>query len=291
MDILIIQEAGRNEGNKEFREALSLQRALKYHEQNTDVWGLNYPNFRDRPFFDNYDIIINLENYDQSEWVPDLHNYKKPFKMLWCIDAHVKGIKSYREVFEEGDYQIILQANQPYLDKDSVWFPNCFDSDLIKPLYEEDEDLNDFANRKKHEFGFCGSILNRGYILNYLSQYYKMKQDIFVIGKKMVETINSYWLHFNQNIADDVNYRNFETLGCQTALITSYSPQYKELGFKDGENCLIYKDYDELQKKLREFLGNHQYLEYLSINGYKMVKQHTYNQRALELLRIYKEKK
>ena len=34
----------------------------------------------------------------------------------------------------------------------------------------------------------------------------------------MVDAINSYYIHFNRNIGDDINYRTFETTGCKTLL-------------------------------------------------------------------------
>ena len=46
MKIVIIQESGRHEKNKNFRESLNLHRALsKIEGVESKVWGLNYPDF------------------------------------------------------------------------------------------------------------------------------------------------------------------------------------------------------------------------------------------------------
>ena len=46
MNIVIIQEAGRHDKNREFRESLNLFRSLsKIDGINAKVWGLNYPEF------------------------------------------------------------------------------------------------------------------------------------------------------------------------------------------------------------------------------------------------------
>ena len=46
MKIVIIQEAGRHEGNKNFRESLCLHKALsRIEEVESKVWGLNYTDF------------------------------------------------------------------------------------------------------------------------------------------------------------------------------------------------------------------------------------------------------
>ena len=72
MKIVIIQEAGRHEKNKDFREALNLHRAFsKIENIETKVWGLNYPDFN-IPFSEIEkwcDVLFIIENYT-SEWLP-----------------------------------------------------------------------------------------------------------------------------------------------------------------------------------------------------------------------------
>ena len=45
----------------------------------------------------------------------------------------------------------------------------------------------------------------------------------------MVKAINSYKIHFNRNHSKDINYRTFETLGCQTVLVTNNTDRLKDL--------------------------------------------------------------
>ena len=70
MKILIIQENGRHEENRHLRECFSMQRAFQFHDVDCDVWGLGHDS--PEPDFESYDLIINLENYDETGWVPDL---------------------------------------------------------------------------------------------------------------------------------------------------------------------------------------------------------------------------
>ena len=79
-----------------------------------------------------------------------------------------------------------------------------------------------------------------------------------------------------------INYRNFETIGCGTLLLTSDSSEYSELGFKDGENCFIYSSVDELQNKIN-FIKNNDVSE-IAAAGLKLSKNHTYDQRVKKLL-------
>ena len=278
MKILIIQENGRHKENKRFRECFALQGALITLGEECDVWGLGHDNFNAAMNFNSYDIIINLENYDTSGWVPNLLKVRG-FKILWSIDAHCRGAEVYNGVFDKGNYDLMLQATKDYVDHRSMWFPNCYDDTLIQPL--------DVA--KKYNVGFCGNIANRGGWINEIEKEVGIKKDIFVIGNSMVEAINSYKIHFNRNIANDINYRSFETLGCGTVLATNYNSQYDELGFIDGDNCILYRNKDDLIKKIKNVLLNHELRFTIEKNGLELAKKHTYIARAKKLLKIVKE--
>ena len=278
MKILIIQENGQHEKNKHFRECFSLARALSRQGSEVDVWGKGHSNYNNTPKWNSYDLIINLENYDLSGWVPDLSGAVKPKKMLWVIDAHCRGMHPYMDTFISGKYDLILQATKDFLNKNSIWFPNCYDSYLIKPTSD-----------KKHFIGFCGSLLNRAQILDFLEEKYSLKKNIWVIGDDMVRTVSSYKVQFNMNLANDINYRSFETIGCNTLLLTNRNPQYDELGFIDGHNCLIYENLKTLCDKVEYCINNPEDVRKISDNGFELAKHHTYDVRAKKLISIYKE--
>ena len=127
MKILIIQENGRHEKNKNFRECFSLKRAFENHGHQAEVWGLNHKNFEITPDWDGYDIIFNLENYDTSGWVPSL-NQCNAYKILWSIDAHCRGVDIFDNTFKEGGYELLLHSTRDYATgANRVWFPNAFD--------------------------------------------------------------------------------------------------------------------------------------------------------------------
>lgn len=219
--------------------------------------------------------------------VPSL-THVKAYKIMWVIDAHVRGMTPYRELYLRDRYDMMLQATRGFvageadarIKESSVWFPNCFNDALIQP-----QDIE-----KKHDVGFCGNIVNREPYLSFIEASFQLKRDIFVIGADMVHAINSYKVHFNKNIADDINYRNFETLGCRTLLLTNANPQYTDLGFVDGENCLIYQDLAELRDKLRYALDHPQRREQIAENGYQLGKRHTYNERVKSLVTLLQRK-
>lgn len=278
MNILIIQENGQHEKNRHFRECFSMARALSRQDCEVDVWGKGHTNYDNTPEWDSYDLIVNLENYDLSGWVPDLSGITKPKKMLWVIDAHCRGMQPYMQTFIDGRYDLILQATKDFLNKDSVWFPNCYDNHLIRPFSD-----------KRHFIGFCGSLLNRAPILDFLEKKYSLKKDIWVLGEDMVSTVSSYKIQFNMNLANDINYRSFETIGCGTLLLTNANPQYDELGFVDGYNCLIYENFKTLCDKIQYCIDNPEEVSSISNKGLELAKSHTYDIRAKKLISIYRE--
>lgn len=277
MLILIIQENGRHDRNRNFRECFCAQRAFHHYGHRADVWGLGHSNYDQIPDYNAYDVIINLENYDETGWVPNLKQVKAT-KFLWAIDAHVKGIDGYLKTANEGDYDLILQATNEFVGAipRSIWFPNCYDDEIIKPINTE----------KKYNLGFCGNIVNRGNLIKLLQDTFNLKLDEFVIGPDMVEAINSYKVHFNANIGIDINYRNFETLGCGTCLLTSYNSKYERLGMIDGVNCLVYKNIQEMLEKVKFALENDEARTIISNNGLVLAEQHTYKKRINYLLSL-----
>jgi hypothetical protein len=309
MNVLIIQENGRHEKNRRFRECFALQSAFQHVGWGADIWGLGHSGFPGltcsvtgdntrlsgsgrgdvhKPLdFNAYDVIFNLENYDAIGWVPSL-THVKAYKIMWAIDAHVRGMAPFRELYLRDRYDMMLQATRDFIieeadaciKKNSIWFPNCFNDALIYP--------QDIENT--YDIGFCGNIVNREPYLSFIEASFQLKRDIFVIGADMVSAINSYKIHFNKNIANDINYRNFETLGCRTLLLTNANPQYIDLGFVDGENCLIYHDLAELRDKIQYALNYPQQRRQIAENGYLLGKRHTYNERVKSLSSLLQRK-
>jgi|688.fasta_scaffold149178_2 hypothetical protein len=279
MKLLIIQEAGRHEKNKNFRESLNLSRSLIKLDQETKIWGIGYPEFTTK--FSELekwcDVIILVENYN-FDWIPfsEIRDSKK-LKIFWSIDSHCV-LNLHQNICRELKINILLNSTKTYLkdfekisDK-SIWFPNSYPDDLIRPLNIQ----------KTIDIGFCGSYRPEIELLN----RFNIKKDIFVIGDDMVNTINSYKIHFNKNISIDINYRTFETLGCQTFLLTNKSPDLEEL-FDIGNEIIVYNDYNDLFEKVGYYLSNEKERNLIEKNGFNKVKKnHTYLTRSNQLINI-----
>jgi len=275
MRVIVIQEAGRHLENRNFRESLSLQRAFIHNGHYCDVWGLGHSNYIEIPDWDSYDVVMNIENYDSIGWVPDLSKFRNPFKILWSIDAHCRGEEIYEKTFSLGNYDILLHSTKDFVKKDyHLWFPNCFDDDLIKKNSVD----------KKHFIGFCGNYVNRKDLLDIMASEFGMRNDIFIIGESMVKSINEYTIHFNKNMSNDINYRNFETIGTGTVLLTSNNSNYDLLGFIHNKNCLIYNDINDIRNIINNIKERPDELKRIGDAGYELSKSHTYKIRVKELI-------
>lgn len=285
MKILIIQEAGRHDRNKKFRESLNLHRSLSKLEVESKVWGLNYPDFS-IPFKemeDWADVLFIIENYT-SHWMPisEIEKSKK-LKIFWSIDSHCV-LSQHQNLCKRLNIDILLNSTEGYLDKfkdivkNIYWFPNSYPDDLIDNL----------KIKKTINVGFCGNVLNRGSVIDSLNNF-GIKKDIFVIGDDMVRAINSYKIHINCNISDDINYRTFETTGCGTFLITNYTPGLEKL-FEIGKEIVVYDNIQDLNNKVKYYLDNEKEREEIAMAGYiRSKRDHTYFERAKMLVEIIKK--
>jgi hypothetical protein len=286
MRIVIIQEAGRHDKNKDFREALNLHRSLsKIDGVESKVWGLNYPDF-DTTFSEIEkwsDVIFIIENYT-STWLPvkEISESKK-LKIFWSIDSHCV-LQQHQHLCQLLKIDILLNSTESYIPsyeglvKKSYWFPNSYPDDLMYPMNIE----------KTVDIGFCGNVLNRGHVIDSLDKY-GIKKDIFVIGDDMVNTINSYKIHLNCNISNDINYRTFETCGCGTMLLTNYTPGLEKL-FDIGKEIVVYTSIEDLDNKVKYYLENEDERNMIAESGHQRVKRdHTYFQRSKKLIDIINE--
>jgi hypothetical protein len=281
MKILIIQENGRHLENRNFRECFNLQRALLRKNVNTVVWGLGHDNFN-TPFqqiIKDIDVIILLENYESNGWLPDLSNVNK-LKIFWSIDSHMVLMNHITTVVKN-KIDIVLNAiesHQNYFKTSKTfYFPNAYPSDLISPI--DGVDKNIFL-------GFCGSLLNRSDILDKLENKFGLKKDIWKLGNEMVKTINGYNIHFNKTLSNDINYRIFETMGCNTLMLTNSTENINTF-FNDMENIVIYNNEIELFEKLNILYSDNDLIKKISNSGYELVKNnHTYDNRVDILLKI-----
>lgn len=279
MKILIIQEKGRHAKNWQFRESLNFQRAFEEIGIDCVVWGLNYDNYNIsfNEISKDCDVLLLIENYNNG-WLPNLKNFKG-LKLFWSIDSHVV-LKSHINTCNNNNIDIVLnsiESHGGFFKQKTHYLPNAYPDDLIFPK----KDII-----KSVDVGFCGNLVNRA---NWINSIPNIKKDIMQIGDDMVNSINSYKIHFNRNMSDDVNYRTFETLGCKTFLLTNETENLNKL-FDINQHLVVYKDKNDLNEKIKYYLNNQTERINIETSGYNHVKKyHTYLNRVQTVLEIIKK--
>jgi glycosyltransferase involved in cell wall biosynthesis len=161
-----------------------------------------------------------------------------------------------------------------------AWLPPGVDDQLFR-----NKNIN-----KDIFMGFVGSYVNRKGILDHLTNKFGLEQHIRVLGDDMVNLINRFQVHFNMNISLGTNYRNFETIACETLLLTSACNEYDDLGFKNNENCLIYNNVQDLEEKILFCKNNPEKVKQIAAKGLELSNRHSYKRRAESVIKFLKSK-
>lgn len=281
MNFFIIQERGRHEKNREFREALCMKRSLERLGHKCTVWGLGYENYS-IPFEEasiGHDIVLSLENYDTG-WHPIISGFSG-LKAFWSIDSHCV-LYDHVNFCQKNKIDLLLNSTERYIPafqncvRYAAWFPNGYPEDLISPR-------NDV--KRIVDIGFCGSSIDkRNEVISQIERTILIKKDIFLIGEDMVRALSSYKIAFNYNIADDINFRTFEATGAGALLLTNYTPNLEKL-FKIGEEVVVYQNIDDLIQKILYFVKNNEERNTIASAGILRSKaDHSYDARSRYLI-------
>ncbi len=286
---LIIQSDGAHKGqdgltrNDYLRECHALAHGLCQNGQEAEIWGLRHANFTVKPDFEAYDVLLCAENYEWS-WLPDFRRIRKPLKVQWIVDLHCQSAEAYSPVSAGCD--VILHATRSLMNSYQrlhpqarhLWFPNAVDDRYFTPGGQPD---------KQHDLLFLGSKGGpRTAILEWMEHRCGM-QIFFRTGQDYIDGLREARIHFNASVSgltgEDFNYRNFETIGTGTCLLTAWHECAEDLGFKSEVNCLIYRSYEEAEQAAKQTLADGSWRR-IGEAGYDLSKAHTYTRRFKDLL-------
>lgn len=125
-----------------------------------------------------------------------------------------------------------------------------------------------------------------------VSKHSKFREDQLhsqhIFGAKLVQIIAE--ANASLNLLRPQNYkahnmRTFEIPAMGGVMVTRRSQEQNEW-FPEGEACLMYESVDELQEKLKWIFANLEAAERIRANGIALVKDHSYDKRAEQLLSI-----
>jgi len=238
----------------------------------------------------NFDLIF-LYYPSPHFWVTNIE--KSPFPTaLYLMDTFIpliKGQTGYANLF---DYVFSAQIDcVKKLKKDGhknvFWSPFAFYPKIIKNHHL----------KKIHNIIFLG--LNNPLHNPRRAIYLKLMEKIvglkIIKGKYLEELAKVYSqskIVFNIPTFDDLNLRVFESLACQTLLITHKNQMGLNLLFKNNTHLITYSNIFDAVRKIKFYLNHDSEREKIAKAGYLEVqKNHTYEKRAREIFEKIKKKK
>lgn len=79
--------------------------------------------------------------------------------------------------------------------------------------------------------------------------------------------------HYNGRLISDTFPKNIEIPGCKCCLLTSDWGDREYLGFKDGENCIIFKNARDARRKVSYYLNDKELLMKMINSGYDLIQK------------------
>jgi hypothetical protein len=268
MRVMILQRPGKHKENFEFRECLCLHRAFTRLGVNSFVTGPGWPGWP-KALKEKVDVVLWVDNYWEAP-IADL----KVKKVFWCIDAHCNPDR-YAEWAKRQKVDLVLCSSPVYMKrfKKAVWFPNAYPDDLIWDPWQN--------TAKNYDVGFCGSLTSkRKRWIKELGIHHD-----YALGPEMLNAISSYSVHWNQSIADDINYRVFETMGLGCCLLTNKVPGLTDL-FQPDKHFLMYESVAEAAAMIEWAKANPRGVAEIARSGLDCVYlDHSYETRAMDLVK------
>lgn len=171
------------------------------------------------------------------------------------------------------------------------FFPFAMDQHIFnssKPLNNRHFDIS-FVGGQKYS--------SRNLILNELSTKLKRKYKLSLFSniylEKLAELYQNSKIVFNHSPKKykTINMRIFEGMGCGALVLTNQVPFQSRL-FINDEHYVVYKTKKDLFAKINYYLKNLDEAQRIANKGHNyLLKNHTYEHRALELVNIFQNLK
>lgn len=235
---------------------------------------------RIEPVFDAY---LRIDDGDYKYDIP--HDKLKP-SFFYASDVHLKkpflaikkAVRFYDHVFC-AQYDGYLKLKSIYGDKIS-WLPHACDNELHR----------DLSCERKLDIAFVGN--DGGLPRKFLLQEIRERFPNSYIGNAPYTDIAGIYsrakVGFNYSIANDINMRMFEVMGCGAMLLTNYinGNGFDSL-FIDKKDLVIYNSPKEIFSMIDFYLKNEESRTAIANAGKQLVNsEHTYSKRALFMLNL-----
>ena len=213
-------------------------------------------------------------------------NMLKCIKACYMIDSHINFELHFKLA---KNFDVVFTAHKPAVEmykekglENVFWIPPACDPEIHGKKTVE----------KLYDIGFVGTLnakLNaeRVYLFNELKQRFHTYYERCFL-ERMAEVFSQSKIVFNKSVLNGLNMRVFEVLASGSMLLTD---EAKESGltelFQDRKHMVIYRNENELYRFAYHYLKNEEERGKIAKEGMeKVLKEHTYGNRAKEMIRI-----
>jgi len=276
-----------NWGHQLFRNEIGKHHQVVYY-------GNGYPNFNNKliapQIVDKYGPFDLLLTYGLRYTLPFENigdvKIKKGHIVIDLFPPHPGGYKGgmhtrYKPFLERNKYDILFYrqgCQVEYLKKigstaPSFWLPFSVDINIYKKLKTKKiYDVLTSSTKRNDVYPNRGKV-NK--MVGKLNLRAVMKK---VVHQKYIDCINkSKICIISTNVFNSPNMKFTEFTSCGSFVLSDRPADMKELGFKDGEHIVIYKDLNDLKKKIRYYLKHEKERELIAKNGMNFTRKYHNN--------------
>jgi glycosyltransferase involved in cell wall biosynthesis len=223
---------------------------------------------------------------------------KKAHIVIDLFPSHPGGYKgvmsAYKQFIEQNKYDLFLYRQRCQVDylKDlapltrSQWLPFSVDIDIYRKLkLPKIYDVLTSSNSRKDVYP------NREKV-NKLVGKMKLKAVIKrIVHQKYIKAINQTKICIiSTNVFNSPNMKFTEFTSCGSFVLSDKPADMEKLGFKDGEHLVIYKDLNDLKKKILYYLKHKKERELIAKNGMEFTrKNHSNILRVQQFIKIIED--
>jgi hypothetical protein len=228
------------------------------------------------------DLLLFVEGGEMGVFPVNYEDLDFP-SIWWGIDTH-NDYRKHLRISRLFDHSFIAQKSfVTNLQVDGIasvsWLPLAYPK-KEKQVAQRDIDISYVGSTDWSKYP------ERGLILNTISDSFSNTFVDQASPERMFEIYEKSKLVFNYSPKNDLNMRFFEAIGSGAVLITNHiSNNGVEDLFQKNIDFLEYSSPEELVSTLAQVLNDKQRLDFIASNGVnKILNNHTYHQRAIEIL-------
>jgi len=285
-----------NWGHELFREEIARQHDVTFYGEGYDC---DYD-----PKLDVFDILSMYEEPDIILVHYEHRDSRGPYKRLGEVTnipkVHIAGDyfernrRKYNKAFENQKYDLVFAFSRHWMNemknnkvasKIHV-LPFCVDINIYKKLnIPKTVDVMTSCTTKGEKYP------NRGFLRPLVKGMGIICCTRRIQHENYINHINKSKIFIaNMDIDGSLSQKFTETLACGTFLLTDKPRDFDFLGYKDKKHVVLYKDFLDLENKIRYYLKHEEERESIAKTGMGFVrKNHSAEVRVKEFTKIVKD--